>query len=54
MIASILQAILPAVGKFVDLGSGIANCCDGEDASCDAVALFSEQSNTIEDTPLVA
>ena len=35
-------------------GSGIAYCCDGEDASCDAVTLFSDQSNTIEDTSLVA
>jgi len=35
-------------------GSGIAYCCDGEDASCDAVTLFSDQSKTIEDTSLVA
>ena len=34
-------------------GSGIAYCCDGEDASCDAVTLFSDQSKTIEDTSLV-
>ena len=26
---------------------------DGEDASCDAVTLFSDQSKTIEDTSLV-
>ena len=35
-------------------GSGIAYCCDGEDASCDAVTLFSDLSNTIKDTSLVA
>ncbi|HIA80976.1 MAG TPA: hypothetical protein EYO02_02510 [Rhodospirillales bacterium] len=34
-------------------GLGIAYCCDGEDASCDAVTLFSDQSKTIEDTSLV-
>jgi len=35
-------------------GSGIAYCCDGEDASCDAVTLYGDQASTLEDKPMVA
>jgi len=35
-------------------GSGIAYCCDGEDASCDAVTLYGDQASTLEDQPVVA
>jgi len=30
-------------------GSGIAYCCDGEDASCDAVTLYGDQASTSSD-----
>ena len=35
-------------------GSGIAYCCDGEDASCDADTLYGDQASTIEDQSVVA
>ena len=35
-------------------GSGIAYCCDGEDASCDADTLYGDQASTGEVEPLVA
>jgi hypothetical protein len=45
-------------GKFTPCprcqGSGIAYCCDGEDASCDAVTLYGDQASAIEDQPVVS
>ena len=35
-------------------GSGIAYCCDGEDAGCDADTLYGDQASTLEDQPMVA
>ena len=35
-------------------GSGIAYCCDGEDASCDADTLYGDQASVIEDQPVVS
>ena len=35
-------------------GSGIAYCCDGEDATCDVDTLYGDQVSTIEDKPMVA
>ena len=35
-------------------GSGIAYCCDGEDASCDADTLYGDQAIAIEDQSMVA
>ncbi len=35
-------------------GSGVAYCCDGEDASSDAVTLYGDQASTLEDKSMVA
>ena len=34
-------------------GSGVAYCCDGEDASRDSATLHGDQASTNEDKPLV-
>ena len=34
-------------------GSGVAYCCDGEDASRDSATLYGEQASTNEDKSLV-
>ena len=35
-------------------GSGVAYCCDGEDASRDSATLYGDQASTNEDKSLVA
>ena len=45
-------------GKFTSCprcdGSGVAYCCDGEDASRDSVTLYGDQASTLEDKSMVA